>query len=349
MGLFGQIQADSGKIRVDEFIVSGSVTNAPPSISTPDITPGTNVYSGNTVVISATASGPGSLSYQWRKNSANLANGSGVSGVTSSTLTLSNVVPAQSGNYDLVVTNVFGASTSSIVPLAISIAVPATVDFSGYTNQSNVSVVNSGTNTLVVGWTNQVGRRFRVQLSLLPGQELLRSIETSANAVAPFVTIAQNVDVKYRVTLGTRFIKAGAPYVFFDNVDANSPAPVSYLTQLDPKTVRIVNDGPQRVKLVFSTLEIGDFQGDLTCHIYTGSPFLHFQAGMEVDRPWVAFIYDALFYANFANVAFRDSNGAFQTVAASSLTQTVPGEAAKVIAKHRTIMGTVTGVPGRWR
>lgn len=346
VGLFGQIQADSGKIRADEFIINGSATNAPPAISPPGITPGTNVYAGSAIVMSATGSGPGPLSYQWRRNGSNLANGSGISGATSASLTLSNVVTGQSGNYDVVVTNAFGASTSSIVPVTITVTVPATVDFSSYNNQGNVTVVDSGTNTLVVGWTNQAGRRFRAQFNLMPGQDLLRSIETSANGVAPFSTIAQNVDVKYRVTLGTRFIKAGAPYVFFDNVDANSPAPIPYLTRLDPKTVRVVNDGPQRVKLVFSTLEIGDFKGELTCHIYTGSPFLHFQAGMEVDQPWVAYIYDALFYANFANVAYRDSNGAFQTVTASSLSQTSPGEPAKVIAKHRTIMGTVTGGSG---
>jgi len=342
VGIFGQIQADSGKIRIDEFVVNGTATNAAPIVSAPSASPDINVYAGTAVTLSVTASGTPPLTYQWRRNGLNLTNSPTVAGITSSTLTLSNSAPAQSGGYDVLVTNAFGSTTSSVAALTISVATPAAVDLSAYTNGA-LTVTNPDTNTLVVNWANKLGNKYRVQFNLMPGQALLRSLDTAPNSGGAFTAVATNVDARYRIQVGTRFMKAGWPYIFFDDVDANTPAPVPYLSQLNLQTVRVFSESPQRLRIVFSTLDLGPFNGDLTCYVYDGSPFLQFQASMLVDRPWTAYIYDALFYANFANVAYKDSAGVFQITSAASLPQTVPGEAAKVIAKHRTVMGTTTG------
>jgi alpha-tubulin suppressor-like RCC1 family protein len=71
------------------------------------------VQPGGTANFSATATGFGTLSFQWRFNGANLP------GATGTSLTLSNVQTSNVGNYDVVVTNSFSAATSSVAVLAL--------------------------------------------------------------------------------------------------------------------------------------------------------------------------------------------------------------------------------------
>ncbi len=66
---------------------------------------------GNNVTFSVIATGTSSLSYQWQMNGANIA------GATGSTFTKSGVQAADLGNYQVVVTNNYGAVTSSIAAL----------------------------------------------------------------------------------------------------------------------------------------------------------------------------------------------------------------------------------------
>jgi hypothetical protein len=70
-----------------------------------------------TVRFTAAASGTPTLAYQW------WFNGSPLPGATNSTLTLTNVSEANAGNYQLTITNNWGATNSSIA--ALSVLVPA--------------------------------------------------------------------------------------------------------------------------------------------------------------------------------------------------------------------------------
>jgi subtilase family serine protease len=88
------------------------------------------VLIGSNAVFSATASGSSPLVYQWRKSGTNLVNGAGVSGVTSNVLTLTSVTTNSSGNYNLSVTNGFGAVTSSVATLAVNLFSPGVALFS---------------------------------------------------------------------------------------------------------------------------------------------------------------------------------------------------------------------------
>lgn len=63
--------------------------------------------------------GTGTLSYQWRKNSVN------IDGATSSSYSISSVVMADAGSYDVIVTNTCGTATSSAATLTVSKATPA--------------------------------------------------------------------------------------------------------------------------------------------------------------------------------------------------------------------------------
>ncbi len=115
-----------------DVIVSGlgSVTSAPPAILTvntqtnqsPTITAQpqsrTNAV-GSTATFSVTASGPGTLTYQWQKNGANLTNGGNLSGVTSTNLMLTNVAMTDAGAYNVVITGV--GSVTSAPPAVLTV------------------------------------------------------------------------------------------------------------------------------------------------------------------------------------------------------------------------------------
>ncbi|MEN9573867.1 MAG: hypothetical protein RL514_1722 [Verrucomicrobiota bacterium] len=68
---------------------------------------------GSGVTFSVSASGSGTLSYQWRKN------GSSISGANGSSYTISNVQTAHAGPYDVVVSNFVGTATSSSATLTV--------------------------------------------------------------------------------------------------------------------------------------------------------------------------------------------------------------------------------------
>ena len=114
-----------------------------------------------TISFSVSASGAGTLAYQWAKNTTNLANGtfSGratVSGATTSTLTLTSITTNDQANYTCIITNSFGSVTSSIASLAVYVAPTITTQPIGYTNivgsNYTFSVVASGSTPFTYQW-----------------------------------------------------------------------------------------------------------------------------------------------------------------------------------------------------
>ena len=75
-----------------------------------------------TATFAVTAGGLGPLSYQWVKYGTNyLTDGGKISGATNSTLTISNVLKADQGNYSVIITNVAdGVVTSSSATLTVN-------------------------------------------------------------------------------------------------------------------------------------------------------------------------------------------------------------------------------------
>ena len=68
---------------------------------------------GSTVTLRVGASGSPPLSYQWRKDGVNLANGGRFSGATNDTLVFTNAAMADSGTYSVLVRNPFGSVASA--------------------------------------------------------------------------------------------------------------------------------------------------------------------------------------------------------------------------------------------
>ncbi|MEI7728126.1 MAG: immunoglobulin domain-containing protein [Verrucomicrobiota bacterium] len=100
------------------------------------------VAAGSVVTLSVTAGGSGPFSYQWRKGGISLVDGGRISGATSGTLTLTGVMPPDSGNYSVYVTGPMGDFTSATAPLTVLVPLSIT---SITTNQ----MVVQGTNVLL--------------------------------------------------------------------------------------------------------------------------------------------------------------------------------------------------------
>src|ERR1044071_3619919 len=78
-----------------------------------DLLSPTGLSAGDTLRLSVDAGGTPTLSYQWRKNDVNIP------GATATSYTKANLAATDQGDYKVVITNAFGAVTSSVATLSI--------------------------------------------------------------------------------------------------------------------------------------------------------------------------------------------------------------------------------------
>ncbi|MFM2293993.1 MAG: hypothetical protein RLZZ350_406 [Verrucomicrobiota bacterium] len=105
---------------------------------------GLTVNQTSNASFSVSASGSATLKYQWRLNTTN-----NVLNATNATLTVTNCQPTNAGNYNCVITNTYGATTSSVVTLTVRTAIvisnqPANLTVLAGSN-STFTVVAGGT------------------------------------------------------------------------------------------------------------------------------------------------------------------------------------------------------------
>ncbi len=74
---------------------------------------------GQTITLTVAATGTKPLTYAWQRNRVQLHNAGNISGVTTSTLTITRIRPNESGNYRVLVTNPAGSITSISVQLTV--------------------------------------------------------------------------------------------------------------------------------------------------------------------------------------------------------------------------------------
>ena len=108
----------------------GSITSAVATLTVVPLTitaqPASRTnLSGTNASFSVSASGSGTLTYQWLKEGASLTNSTHISGSKGSALTVSNILAADAGVYSVVLTNIYGAVTSS--PANLTVVVPPQV------------------------------------------------------------------------------------------------------------------------------------------------------------------------------------------------------------------------------
>ena len=90
-----------------QLLLNGSISvGAVPAVSV--IPPTTNIAYGSSVTLTALVSGTQTFQYQWYDNATNL-----IAGATNQTLTLARPPVTGSGNYAVVVTNIYGKATNS--------------------------------------------------------------------------------------------------------------------------------------------------------------------------------------------------------------------------------------------
>jgi len=80
------------------------------------------VLAGSNAAFSGAVKGIGPFSYQWLEDGATLTNGGSIAGATSSLLTISGAVYANTGTYSLVVTNFYGSVIS--IPALLTVVIP---------------------------------------------------------------------------------------------------------------------------------------------------------------------------------------------------------------------------------
>jgi len=98
----GTVDSDFANITVD---AAPSITSQPTSQT---------VNEGDNVTFTVSATGDGSLSYQWRKN------GSNIGGATNTSYTITGATPADDGAYSVRVTNSCGNTTSNNANLTVT-------------------------------------------------------------------------------------------------------------------------------------------------------------------------------------------------------------------------------------
>jgi hypothetical protein len=156
---------DAGNYVVVVTNTSGSVTSSPAILAVVDPAIGgqpqnrTDDY-GATSSFTVTAAGTAPLSYQWRKNDADLSNTGNVSGATTSNLALSAVTYLDAGGYSVVVSNGLGNSvTSSVATLTVrdpAITSPPASRTNNTGTTAMFTVAAAGTPTLSYQWKHDI-------------------------------------------------------------------------------------------------------------------------------------------------------------------------------------------------
>jgi cyclophilin family peptidyl-prolyl cis-trans isomerase len=112
------------------------------------------VAPGGTATFSVTATGTGSLSYQWRKD------GSAIAGATGSTLTVGPLTSSHAGGYSVAVTDSTGTTTSAVAQLQVGTPASGAL--------INLSV-RSGSHPLIVGFVASGGSKSVLVRAVGPG------------------------------------------------------------------------------------------------------------------------------------------------------------------------------------
>ncbi len=79
-----------------------------------------NLCEGNTATFSVTATGQGTITYQWQKNGGNLSNGGRISGADAATLQITTIDSSDVGSYRCVLTDANGTNRSNLAALTLS-------------------------------------------------------------------------------------------------------------------------------------------------------------------------------------------------------------------------------------
>lgn len=158
-----------------------------PLVETQPKAPTGTTFKGTSFVLSSAASGTAPLAYQWRRG------GAPIVGATNAAYTNLSAVVADSGSYDVVVTNLYGAATSSPAVVAITDVVQPVVTTAPLSRSAYPGYTVSFT---VVGTGGSLAYQWKKGTDPIPGatnSTLTVAGISSTNAGAYTVTVSNPV------------------------------------------------------------------------------------------------------------------------------------------------------------
>jgi len=169
----------------------GSVTSSvvaldvvyPPAITNQPVSQ--IVINGSNVVFGVSATGTAPLAYQWQFNGTNLTDGGTLSGSATAALTINQAAAANGGGYDVVITNAWGAITSSVV--ALDIVYPPAIT----SQPADQIVLNGGNAAFGVAATGTAPLVYQWQVN---GTNLTDGGEISGSVTTNLVLTGVNLD-----------------------------------------------------------------------------------------------------------------------------------------------------------
>ena len=173
----GNVTSNAATLTVTAAPVAPSITTQPANRT---------VVAGQTATFSVTAAGTSPLSYQWRKNGAN------ISGATASSYTTPATTTADNGaQFSIVVTNSIGNVTSGAATLTVNTAASITgqpVSQTGVAGQTaTFSVTATGTAPLSYQW-----RKNGANISGATAASYTTAVTTTADNGAQFTVVVSN-------------------------------------------------------------------------------------------------------------------------------------------------------------
>ncbi len=197
------------------FVTGGPEFTSPPLSQ--------SAAAGATVSLQAVAVAGGSaVSYQWKQGGTNLANGGNISGVTTSTLTLTGVTSASAGSYSVTASNGLGSVSSSIATLTVTAADPRIISppqslTNNYLGTASFSVLAGGTAPFAYRW-------------------LFNGSRMSDGVLADGATVSGSTTSNLTVTSVT-YLEAGNYSVVVSNVNGAITSAPAALTVLAPLAI----------------------------------------------------------------------------------------------------------------
>jgi hypothetical protein len=164
-GNFYQVVVTNSYGSVTGAPVQLTVASGPPSIQT-DVLPQYFTYSGYPLTLSATVTGSAPFTYGWKLNGSPLTDNGRITGSHSNALTIAGSQLADSGNYQLFVTNAQGFVSSSVAAVTVSPVLGFNVDGIGWSVNGGATFVAGNTNVLQL--TDNLGNEARSSFFTYP-------------------------------------------------------------------------------------------------------------------------------------------------------------------------------------
>lgn len=205
----------------------------------------------------------------------------------------------------------FPVALASLLVLAVSAAPAASVDFSGYREDSAVRVKQEGVR-LQIRWPMPEGRFGAMTIDLSERAPLVESVGVAASSTSDPKKILGAANPIVLLTVGSRNLADPAGWVaFFDNAPLRPHE--THAVRFAKGGAKVTSEG-NRVIVRVADAEAASFAGHYQFTFYAGSPLVRAEAVMRTKEDGRAILYDAGFTSERPDwnvTAWLDNRDAF--------------------------------------